>query len=184
MTDGLINLGLVWLLKTKLLLEKSWMTLNPVKWTYMKIVDIWRGNYFKKIWRKNSDKFFNSNVTIEIFLQNKSLNFHPRFFIKIFYFISGFIGRKKAWMMHTKNCWRLLPITKPFILVSIQRQTKLRGKKNTFSFSFSLFSYISSFLSIFVNQKVLAIYACWTSKEHFCIFKNSFNFSFNSSPVF
>ena len=181
MTDGLINLGLVWLLKTKLLLEKSWMTLNPVKWTYMKIVDIWRG---KKI---------GVNIQITFLIQVSQLRFSFKikvwifirdFFIKIFYFISGFIGRKKAWMMHTKNCWRLLPITKPFILVSIQRQTKLRGKKNTFSFSFSLFSYISSFLSIFVNQKVLAIYACWTSKEHFCIFKNSFNFSFNSSPVF
>lgn len=152
MTDGLINLGLVWLLKTKLLLEKSWMTLNPVKWTYMKIVDIWRGN-LKKIWRENS---------------KKSLNF---FLLKYFILFQVSSAVKRHEWCTLKNCWRLLPITKPFILVSIQRQTKLRGKKNIFSFSFSLFSYISSFLSIFVNQKNLAIYACWTSKEHFCIFK-------------
>ena len=68
MTDGLINLGLVWLLKTKLLLEKSWMTLNPVKWTYMKIVDIWRGKKIGVILIQVSQLRFSFKIKVWIFL--------------------------------------------------------------------------------------------------------------------
>ena len=76
-----------------------------------------------------------------------------------------------AWMMHTTNCWRLLPITKPFILVSIQRQTKTsRGKEKYLQFFFlktlSLIILSFNFLS---TQKILAIYACLKKKKHFCI---------------
>ena len=126
MIDGLINLGLVWLLKTKLLLEKSSTILNPVKWMYMKIVDIWPGK-------------IGVNLTELWNLVQPSKCTHQIEFSPFFFQVSSTIELAE-WCSKNHN-WRLYQSQKKktFILVSNQRQTRFFwGKKFFLSLSFGI----------------------------------------------